>query len=105
MGGKEVEVSEPVVSYQETIMANSSQICLAKSPNKHNRLWMTATPLQRGFAEDVEEGRIDPEGDVKVRRFCRTIFNATNINCQSAWAYIVYCVQWEIGSAAQSNVT
>merc|ERR1711865_622277 len=32
---------EPVVSYRETVTEESSQICLAKSPNKHNRLYVT----------------------------------------------------------------
>merc|ERR550514_2341562 len=30
-------ISDPVVSYRETVSAESSQQCLAKSPNKHNR--------------------------------------------------------------------
>merc|ERR1711939_788246 len=34
-------VSDPVVSYRETVTAASSQTCLAKSPNKHNRLYFT----------------------------------------------------------------
>merc|ERR1719388_282638 len=31
-------MSDPVVSYRETVTAESNQTCLAKSPNKHNRL-------------------------------------------------------------------
>merc|ERR1719473_2600929 len=31
--------SDPVVSYRETVTGPSSQTCLAKSPNKHNRLF------------------------------------------------------------------
>merc|ERR1719198_2883615 len=34
--------SDPVVSYRETVTDKSSTTCLAKSPNKHNRLWMRA---------------------------------------------------------------
>ncbi len=30
-------VSDPVVSYRETVSEESNQTCLAKSPNKHNR--------------------------------------------------------------------
>merc|ERR1739848_371989 len=33
-------MSDPVVSYRETVGGNSSQTCLAKSPNKHNRLYL-----------------------------------------------------------------
>jgi elongation factor 2 len=38
-------VSEPVVPFRETVVSQSNQICLAKSPNKHNRLYVTAEPL------------------------------------------------------------
>merc|ERR1711982_302510 len=38
----EFNVSDPVVSYRETVGALSSQTCLSKSPNKHNRLYVTA---------------------------------------------------------------
>merc|ERR1739848_97525 len=37
-------VSDPVVSYRETVNETSSQTCLAKSPNKHNRIYLTAKP-------------------------------------------------------------
>ena len=31
---------DPVVSYRETVTEESNQVCLSKSPNKHNRLFM-----------------------------------------------------------------
>merc|ERR1711970_1375204 len=34
--------SDPVVSYRETVSEESNQMCLSKSPNKHNRLFMKA---------------------------------------------------------------
>lgn len=37
-----IEVSEPVVSYKETVTEQSSVVCLSKSQNKHNRLYATA---------------------------------------------------------------
>merc|ERR1719311_1900931 len=38
-------MSDPVVSYRETVACRSTQTCLAKSPNKHNRLYVEAEPL------------------------------------------------------------
>ena len=32
--------SDPVVSYRETVTEESGIMCLSKSPNKHNRLFM-----------------------------------------------------------------
>ena len=47
--------SDPVVSYRETVSEASTQICLSKSPNKHNRLFMTAAPFPDGLAEDIDK--------------------------------------------------
>ena len=47
--------SDPVVSYRETVGDESTQICLSKSPNKHNRLFMRAVPFPDGLAEDIDK--------------------------------------------------
>ena len=47
--------SDPVVSYRETVSADSSVMCLSKSPNKHNRLFMKATPFPDGLAEAIDK--------------------------------------------------
>lgn len=68
MSGADIKISEPVVSYRETVSGESSQQCLSKSPNKHNRLYLSACPLESGIPEDVEEGRLNPRDDAKVRK-------------------------------------
>ena len=50
-----IKVSDPVVSYRETVSAESNQICLSKSPNKHNRLFMRAVPMPDGLAEEIDK--------------------------------------------------
>ena len=30
-------------------------MCLSKSPNKHNRLFMRAVPMPEGLAEDIDK--------------------------------------------------
>lgn len=59
--------SDPVVSYRETVSAVSSQTCLSKSPNKHNRLYMTAEPFEDGLALAMENGQISAREDAKER--------------------------------------
>ena len=49
--------SDPVVSYRETVSEESSRLCLSKSPNKHNRLFMKARPFPDGLAEDIDKVR------------------------------------------------
>ena len=33
----------------------SSEMCLSKSPNKHNRLFMKAVPMPDGLPEDIDK--------------------------------------------------
>merc|ERR1719443_1477123 len=51
-------MSDPVVSYRETVSNTSNQTCLAKSPNKHNRLYVVAEPLDEAIAGQIEEGTL-----------------------------------------------
>ena len=37
MGGAEIRISDPVVSFRETIADKADHVCMSKSPNKHNR--------------------------------------------------------------------
>ena len=65
-----IKVSDPVVSYRETVSEESNQVCLSKSPNKHNRLYMKAVPMPEGLPEDID----------KVNSFIMNIFKIVLIN-------------------------
>jgi elongation factor 2 len=67
MGGAEIRVSEPVVSFRETVSEASDHTVMSKSPNKHNRLYMQARPMEDGLAEAIDEGKVGPKDDPKVR--------------------------------------
>jgi len=67
MGGAPIVVSEPVVSFRETVTMESEIMCLSKSPNKHNRLYVKAVPLADGLAEAIDSGSITPRDDPKIR--------------------------------------
>ncbi|CAH8570553.1 unnamed protein product [Schistosoma bovis] len=62
-----LKISNPVVSYRETVLEESNQTCLSKSPNKHNRLYMRALPLSEELAQDIDDGKITANQDVKDR--------------------------------------
>mgnify|MGYP001020615452 CR=1 FL=1 len=47
-------VISPLIAYKETVTAKSSQICMAKSANKHNRLYVTAEPLAEELVKFIE---------------------------------------------------
>jgi len=59
--------SDPVVSYRETVSEESDIMCLSKSPNKHNRLFMKAVPMPDGLPEDIDNGEVTSKQDFKLR--------------------------------------
>lgn len=71
MNGAEIRVSNPVVTFRETIEGveepDSTAVCLSKSPNKHNRLFIYATPLPEKLPEAIDEGKITPRDEPKAR--------------------------------------
>jgi len=65
--GTEVKISEPVVAFRETCNGKSSQTCLAKSANKHNRLFVECESLGTELSNAIESGEIKADDDPKLR--------------------------------------
>jgi len=63
--GVEVETSEPIVIYRETIDKAAGPI-EGKSPNKHNRFQISVEPLEDSVYQAIKEGKI-PEGRIRGR--------------------------------------
>merc|ERR1712072_645361 len=47
MGGAKLRISEPVVSFSETVTAESDRMCLSKSPTRSSRAKWTSRPSSR----------------------------------------------------------
>jgi elongation factor 2 len=62
----EIIKSDPVVPYKETVTVQSSQTCLAKSPNKHNKLFLVAEPMKEELTNDIDSGVVRTSDDLKV---------------------------------------
>jgi len=65
--GVPIRKSDPVVSYRETVLEESDRMCLSKSPNKHNRLFLKGAPLPDGLAEAIDNGDVTDRDDPKER--------------------------------------
>jgi elongation factor 2 len=63
----EIKKSDPVVTYKETVIATSSEICLSKSPNKHNRLYVVAAPLEDELTNAIDGDKVTSKEDPKTR--------------------------------------
>merc|ERR1712038_2026300 len=62
----ELVISDPVVSYRETV-TETSGTALAKSPNKHNRLYLIAEPMSEELCAEIEKGPAGPKAEMKER--------------------------------------
>lgn len=40
---------------------------MSKSPNKHNRVYAKAVPLNEGLPEEIEKGKVSAKDDPKTR--------------------------------------
>jgi elongation factor 2 len=63
--GLEFDVSEPTVVYRESVRG-TSDVVLAKSPNKLNRIWVTASPLNDEVVALIREGRVNERMDSRT---------------------------------------
>jgi elongation factor 2 len=95
MNGAPITISDPVVSYRETVSAESSRTVLSKSPNKHNRLYVKACPLGYGvddaqtpLADAIEAGDLTPEMDAKAKtRLLVDKFGWEKSETQKIWCF------------------
>ena len=61
--GVEIQTSEPIVVYRETVSQLSPEV-EGKSPNKHNRFYITVEPLEDELFQALQDGNLK-EGKVK----------------------------------------
>ena len=61
----EIIKSDPVVPYKETVTDKSTQMCMTKSANKHNRIYITAEPLDEELVLAIEDETFKTNEDVK----------------------------------------
>jgi len=64
--GLQIVTSPPIVVYRETIKQAAKDI-EGKSPNRHNKVYVTVEPLEESVATAIKEGKI-PEVKLKKRK-------------------------------------
>merc|ERR1719230_1496152 len=81
-------VSDPVVSYRETVTEKSSVTCLAKSPNKHNRIYLEAEPMDEELCSAIEDGKAGPKADAKERaKLLKEKFEWDDNSARKIWCW------------------
>ncbi|CDJ59952.1 U5 small nuclear ribonucleoprotein, putative, partial [Eimeria maxima] len=94
-GNMEVKVSDPVVKFCETVVETSALKCFAESPNKKNKLYMVAEPLEKRIAEDLERGLISDKWDQ------RTL--GEHFSSQYGWDLLAARSIWAFGPAERGS--
>lgn len=88
MNGAPLKISEPVVSFRETVTDDSSIQCLSKSANKHNRLFCRGAALTEELSMAIEDGAAAADADPKTRaRFLADNFDWDVQEARKIWCY------------------
>ncbi len=64
--GVEVKASPPIVVYRETVRT-ASQVFEGKSPNKHNKFYISVEPLNEETIELIQKGIVTEDQDARER--------------------------------------
>mmetsp|Transcript_60870 Transcript_60870/g.188467 ORF Transcript_60870/g.188467 Transcript_60870/m.188467 type:complete len:986 (+) Transcript_60870:87-3044(+) len=87
-GDLEIKVADPVVEFCETVVETSSLKCFAETPNKKNKLYMVAEPLEKGLGEDIEKGKVKIQWDNRrVSDFFTKNYDWDLLAARSIWAF------------------
>jgi len=81
-------VGDPVVSYRETVTQESTVTALAKSPNKHNRLYLKADKMTEELCNEIESGKMGPKAEPKERaRNFRDKYGFDDNSARKVWCW------------------
>ena len=84
----EIKVSDPVVTFSETVIETSSIKCYAETSNKKNRLNMICEPIDKGLNLDIEAGLVNMKFDDKyVSKYMQDNFSWDILTSRSIWAF------------------
>lgn len=84
----DIKVAVPVVRFTETVQEASSLLCFAETPNRMNRLAMTAEPLERALADAAESGQIAADWPAERLEACLAEkFGWDRLAARSFWAF------------------
>ena len=84
----DIKVSNPMVRFTETVQEKSSLLCFAETPNRMNRLAMTAEPLEKGLADDVENEVVSAAWPPqRFQAFLQQKYGWDKLAARSFWAF------------------
>jgi len=89
-GGIEITTTPPIVVYRESLTGKIGPM-EGKSPNKHNRLYVTVAPLDDATVQLIQQGTIHEDMDTKERsRILREQAGWETDEARGIWAIDTY---------------
>ncbi|KAF8317858.1 eukaryotic translation elongation factor 2, partial [Clavulina sp. PMI_390] len=86
--GVALKRGRPIVTYRETVKAESSMIAISKSPNKRHRIHVTACPLGEALTRDIEAGKINSRDESRTRARILESMHGWNIaDAKRIWCF------------------
>ena len=81
-------VSDPVMFYRETVSKLSNQVCFIKSPNEHNRPYITAEPMDEVLCKSIEASLACPKANPKDQaKLYRDKSDGNEMAAHKIWAW------------------
>jgi elongation factor 2 len=88
MKGAPIVQGKPVVSFCESVSVETTQTMIGKSPNKHNRIYMTAEPTGEEFCIAIDDGELVINQEPKVRaRYIADTFKWDIVDARKIWSF------------------
>lgn len=82
----EIECSEPTVSYRETVVGECDPV-LAKSSNKHNRLWVTCEPMDKDLCVEIEENDLIKSKKDDIQKILKNKYGFDSNEYKRLWSF------------------
>ena len=86
MGESKLIVRDPIVSYCETV-TETSKVFLGKSPNRHNRLFIRASPMNDDLVTDILQKEIDVTSVKTIGKTLSSQYAWTPDDAKNAWGF------------------
>jgi len=78
-------VGDPIVEYCESVSEKSSIICLAKSPNGHNRLYVTAEPISQDLVKAIQNEEINMDDPKELSKILTNDYGWDGGDSKKIW--------------------
>ena len=84
-----LQSSDMFPCYRETVATKSTSIALAKSPNKHTRIYMTASPTDQATSTSIEDKALNEaaQDPKSIAEWLESEYGYSKADARKVWAF------------------